>query len=106
VIHCFSEDLEFARRALDLNFMLSFSGIATFKRTEAIQEVARWVPADSYLVETDSPYLAPVPKRGKKNEPAFLVHTAERIAVLRGESLAEVAAKTAANTRRLFRWPE
>ncbi len=104
VIHCFSEDLTFARRALNLNFVLSFSGIATFKRAEAIQEVARWVPADSYLIETDSPYLAPVPKRGKKNEPAFLVHTAQHIAQLRGEPVEEVAAKTSENARRLFRW--
>lgn len=102
VIHCFSEDLEFARRALDLGFVLSFSGIVTFKRAEAIQEVARWVSADSYLVETDSPYLAPVPKRGKQNEPAFLLHTAAFVAELRGQTLAQVAAETTQNARRLF----
>jgi TatD DNase family protein len=102
VIHCFSEDLAFARRALDLGFMLSFSGIVTFKRAEAIQEVARWVSADSYLVETDSPYLAPVPKRGKPNEPAFLLHTATFVAELRGQSLDQVAAETTQNALRLF----
>ncbi len=102
VIHCFSEDLEFARSALDLGFLLSFSGITTFKRTEAIQAVARWVPADMYLIETDSPYLAPVPKRGKKNEPAYLVHTAQFVADLRGESFAEVAGRTSENASRLF----
>jgi TatD DNase family protein len=102
VIHCFSEDLAFARRALDLGFMLSFSGIATFKRAEAVREVARWVSADSYLIETDSPYLAPVPKRGKKNEPAFLVHTAQCIAELRQKTFAEVAAETTQNALGLF----
>lgn len=102
VIHCFSEDVAFARRVLDLGFMVSFSGIVTFKRAEAIQEVARWVGADSYLVETDSPYLAPVPKRGKPNEPAFLVHTAAFVAQLRGQSLDQVAADTTRNARRLF----
>lgn len=102
VIHCFSEDMAFARRALDLGFMLSFSGIVTFKRAEAIQEVARWVSADSYLVETDSPYLAPVPKRGKPNEPAFLLHTAAFVAELRGQSLDQVAAETTQNALRLF----
>jgi len=102
VIHCFSEDLAFARRALDLGFVLSFSGIVTFKRAEAIQEVARWVSADSYLVETDSPYLAPIPKRGKQNEPAFLLHTAAFVAELRGQSLGQVASETTQNALRLF----
>jgi len=102
VIHCFSEDMAFARRALDLGFLLSFSGIVTFKSAEAIREVARWVSTDSYLIETDSPYLAPVPKRGKPNEPAFLLHTAAFVAELRGQSLAQVAAETTRNTQRLF----
>lgn len=102
VIHCFSEDLDFARRALDLGFLISFSGIVTFKRAEQIQEVARWVADDQYLVETDSPYLAPVPKRGKKNEPAYLVHTARFIAELRSQPLERVAQNTRDNTARLF----
>ncbi len=84
VIHCFSEDRYFARRALDLGFDLSFSGIVTFKSAGVIQDVARWAPEDRVLVETDSPYLAPVPKRGRPNEPAYVVHTAAKLAELRG----------------------
>src|SRR5690606_11481657 len=86
IIHCFSEDRRFAERALDLDFDVSFSGIVTFKNAAAIQEVARWAPADRILVETDSPYLAPIPLRGKKNEPAHVVHTAAFVAALRGVS--------------------
>lgn len=102
VIHCFSEDIHFARRALDLGFLLSFSGILTFKRAEAIQQTARWAAADSILIETDSPYLAPVPKRGKKNEPAYLRHTAEFLARLRNQSIEQVAEFTSENATRLF----
>jgi TatD DNase family protein len=103
VIHCFSEDRAFAARALDLGFDLSFSGIVTFKSARAIQEVAAWAPPERILVETDSPYLAPIPMRGKRCEPAFVVHTARRMAELRGESVDEVARRTSDNARRRFR---
>jgi TatD DNase family protein len=103
VIHCFSEDKAFATRALDLGFYVSFSGIVTFKRSVPIQEVAAWAPADRILVETDSPYLAPVPFRGKPCEPAYIVHTAKRVAELRGMNLADLAEATTRNAERLFR---
>jgi TatD DNase family protein len=102
VIHCFSEDRAFAERALDLGFDLSFSGIVTFKTAQAIKDVAAWAPGDRILVETDSPYLAPVPFRGKKCEPAHVVHTARHVAELRKESFDDLAAKTTANARRRF----
>jgi TatD DNase family protein len=100
IIHCFSEDKAFAARALDLEFDLSFSGIVTFKRSTAIQEVAAWAPSDRILVETDSPYLAPVPVRGKRCEPAFVLHTARFVAALRGVSLEELARTTSENAAR------
>jgi TatD DNase family protein len=103
IIHCFSEDRPFAERALALDFDLSFSGIVTFKTARAIQDVAAWAPADRILVETDSPYLAPVPFRGKSCEPAHVVHTARHVAELRGETFAEVAARTSENARRRLR---
>jgi TatD DNase family protein len=102
VIHCFSEDREFAGRALDLGFDLSFSGIVTFKNAVSVQDVARYAPADRILVETDSPYLAPVPKRGKRNEPAYVVHTLVRVAELRGIDVAELRRITTENARRRF----
>jgi TatD DNase family protein len=102
IIHCFSEDRPFAARALDLGFDVSFSGIVTFKSATAVQDVAAWAPLDRILVETDSPYLAPVPLRGKKCEPAYLVHTAHRVAALRGMPPEELAAATLANTERRF----
>jgi TatD DNase family protein len=102
VIHCFSEDRGFAARALDLGFDLSFSGIVTFKSARAIQEVAAWAPLERILLETDSPYLAPVPVRGKPCEPSLLVHTAARVAELRGLPLTDLARHTVANTRRRF----
>ncbi len=105
VIHCFSEDWDFARRALDLGFYLSFSGIVTFKSARSVQDVARKVPADRYLVETDAPYLAPVPHRGQSNRPAWVRHVAEFVAGLRGEPLETVAAQTTANFSRLFGIP-
>ncbi|MEO8902421.1 MAG: TatD family hydrolase [Polyangiaceae bacterium] len=105
VIHCFSEDRAFAARALDLGFYLSFSGIVTFKTARAIQEVAAWAPADRVLVETDSPSLAPVPLRGKRCEPAFVVHTGKYVAQLRGVEEAHLAALTTENARRCFRVP-
>jgi TatD DNase family protein len=103
VIHCFSEDRAFADKALDLGFDLSFSGIVTFKSAKAIQEVAAWAPLDRVLVETDSPYLAPIPLRGKPCEPAYVVHTARQVAALRGLDLPTLAAATHANTERRFR---
>ncbi len=100
IIHCFSEDLAFAKKALDLGFDLSFSGIVTFKNARAIQEVAAWAPADRILVETDSPYLAPVPFRGKPCEPAMTVHTARRVAELRSVPFEEVRRVTTENAVR------
>ena len=105
VIHCFSEDRAFATRALDLGFYLSFSGIVTFKSARAIQDVAAWAPADRVLVETDSPYLSPVPLRGQRCEPAFVVHTGKFVAALRGLDEAHFAALTTDNARRCFRVP-
>ena len=102
IIHCFSEDKAFAERALDLGFDISFSGIVTFKSAKSIHEVAAWAPADRILVETDSPYLAPVPMRGKPCEPAYVLHTAKRIAELRGESLETIARQTTENAARRF----
>jgi len=105
IIHCFSEDRAFARRALDLDFDVSFSGIVTFKSAKSIQDVARWAPPDRILVETDAPYLAPVPLRGKRNEPANVVHTARYVADLRGEALEDFAARTVAATIKRLRLP-
>lgn len=102
VIHCFSEDLAFAREALDLGFYLSFSGIVTFKTAQAIQEVAAKAPLERVLVETDAPYLAPVPFRGRRCEPSHVVHTAAFVAALRGLDAEALAAATTANACRLF----
>ncbi|MCG8996178.1 TatD family hydrolase [Laribacter hongkongensis] len=103
VMHCFTENWDVARAALDLGFYLSFSGILTFKNARQVQEVAAKAPLDRILVETDSPYLAPVPYRGKQNEPAYTRFVAEYLAILRGLSYDEVAAMTTANFFRLFR---
>lgn len=103
VIHCFSGDAASARRFLDLGFHISFSGIVTFKTADALRDAARVVPADRLLIETDAPFLAPVPWRGRRNEPALVVQTAAALAEVRGEPLADVAQTTAANTRRVFR---
>ena len=105
VIHCFTGGPDLARRALALGFCISFSGIVAFPRAEGIQEVARTVPRDRLLVETDAPFLAPPPHRGKRNEPAFVVEVARMIAALRGETLEEVARAAAENYRRLLRRP-
>ena len=102
IIHCFSEDRAFAARALELGFYLSFSGILTFKNARAVHDVAAWAPEDRLLVETDSPYLSPVPLRGKKCEPAFVVHTANRLAELRGADRARIEAVTTENAARVF----
>lgn len=104
VIHCFTEDKAFAEAALDLGFYLSFSGIVTFRNAEAIREVAAWAPADRILVETDAPYLAPVPHRGRRNEPAYVVHVAEAVARLRGVSPEALAERTTRNLEDLCGW--
>jgi TatD DNase family protein len=102
VLHCFTEDWDMARQGLDLGFYVSFSGIVTFKNAADLREVARRVPLDRLLIETDSPYLAPVPYRGKPNEPRHVAHVAACIAALRGLSVEELASVTAANYFRLF----
>jgi len=103
VMHCFTEDWSTAKKALDLNFYISFSGIVTFKNAAILQEVAKQVPLDRILIETDSPYLAPNPHRGKPNEPAYVKHTAEYIANLRHISLSEFAEQTTENFFTLFK---
>jgi TatD DNase family protein len=103
VMHCFTGDWEMAQRAMELDFYISFSGIVTFKSAQVLQEVARKMPADRMLVETDCPYLAPVPHRGKPNQPAFVRHVAEYIAELRGETYGHVAAVTTNNFMTLFK---
>lgn len=102
VIHCFTEDYDTAARCLDLGFYISFSGILTFRNAEMLREVARRVPLDRILVETDSPYLAPVPHRGKPNQPALVRHVAEKVAELKQISLEEVVQATGENFFRLF----
>jgi len=102
VLHCFTEDWDMARAALDMGFYISLSGIVTFRNAEALREVARQVPADRLLVETDSPYLAPVPHRGKPNLPEYVREVADYLAVLRGVSSETLAEQTTANFKRLF----
>ncbi|WNL43734.1 TatD family hydrolase [Halomonas sp. PAMB 3264] len=103
VLHCFTEDIEMAREAIRLGFYISLSGIVTFASAKSLRELARVLPLDRLLIETDSPYLAPVPHRGKPNEPAWVVEVAECIAAERGISVDEVAMQTTANFYRLFR---
>ena len=102
VIHCFTSGPELAEKALELDFYISFSGIVTFKKADELRTIARALPLDRILVETDAPYLAPVPLRGKRNEPAFVVHTATLLAELRGMNAAAFAAQTTENFFRLF----
>lgn len=102
VMHCFTEDWEMAQKALDCGFYISFSGIVTFKSAKELQEVAKKVPMDKFLIETDCPYLAPVPYRGKMNQPAYVKHVAEFIAQLRDISFDEVAKASTENYQRLF----
>jgi TatD DNase family protein len=102
VIHCFTEDWEFAQKALDLNFYISFSGIVTFNSAKEIKEVAKKVPADRFLIETDSPYLAPVPFRGRPNYPTYVRYVAEQIAELRGTSVNKIADLSTENFHVLF----
>lgn len=103
VFHCFSGDVALARRALDLGFLVSFSGIVTFPKSESIREAATYVPADRLLMETDSPYLAPVPRRGGRNEPAWVTHVASRLSALRGVPVGSIVAQVIENYRGLFR---
>lgn len=103
IIHCFTEDWAFAKKALDLNFYISFSGIVTFNSAKEIQEVAKKVPADRFLIETDSPYLAPVPFRGRPNYPTYVRYVAEQLALLRGTARDEIARLSTENFYRLFK---
>ena len=105
VIHCFSETKNEAKKFLDLGAYISFSGIVTFKKSLAIQEAVKYVPLDRILIETDSPYLAPVPHRGKRNEPAYVNHTLEFISALKGVSKDVVAKASFKNTQDLFNLP-
>ena len=102
VLHCFTGSAELARKGLDLGFYVSLSGIVTFKNAGNLQDTAKWLPKDQMLVETDAPFLAPVPHRGRKCEPAFVADTAAFVADLRGEALEELAANTTANFFRLL----
>jgi TatD DNase family protein len=103
VMHCFVDDWAIAQKAMDLNFYISFSGIVTFRNAREVQEVAKRVPLDRLLVETDSPYLAPVPHRGKDNQPAYVRYVAEYIAGLKGIPLSELTEATTENFFRLFK---
>ncbi len=106
VLHCYTGTLEFARRALDAGFMLSFSGILTFKRSDELRDVARALPLDRLMVETDAPFLAPQARRGRRNEPAFVPFVGETLAELHGVPLPEVARITSENARKFFRLPD
>lgn len=102
ILHCFTETWEMAEQAIDLGFYISFSGIVTFKNAAALREVAALVPDDKLLIETDAPYLAPVPHRGKENQPAYVVEVAKHIASIRGQSVEEIAKLSTDNFNRLF----
>ena len=102
VIHCFSEDEAFARAAMDLDFDISLSGIVTFKKAEAVRAAARVIPLDRLMIETDSPYLAPTPMRGRPNEPSYLAHTVRQLAELRGDDEDAVRARTTETATRRF----
>ncbi|MCD8566287.1 MAG: TatD family hydrolase [Burkholderiaceae bacterium] len=103
VMHCFTESWEMAQQSMELGFYVSFSGIVTFKNARDLQETATKMPMDRLLIETDSPYLAPVPHRGKRNDPSFVIHVAEKIAELKGLSVEQVAEQSTENFFRLFR---
>lgn len=103
VMHCFSESLDVAYQAIEMNFYISFSGIVTFKNADALREVAQKIPLDKMLIETDSPYLAPVPFRGKQNHPALVKHVAQTIAEVRGVSFKEIAEITTHNFYQCFK---
>ncbi|HKY62071.1 MAG TPA: TatD family hydrolase, partial [bacterium] len=102
VFHCFSGDYEFGKRVIEENFHVSFTGIVTFKKAEETQDAAKRLPLERMLIETDSPFLTPIPFRGKRNEPAYVRYVAEKIAELKGLSVEEVAERTSANATQLF----
>ena len=103
ILHCFTESWEMAEKAIAMGFYISFSGIVTFKNASALREVAKQVPNDRILIETDAPYLAPVPHRGKQNQPAYVVEVARHLASIRGQSVEEIAQITTDNFNRLFK---
>jgi TatD DNase family protein len=102
VFHCFTGDVAMARRAIEIDFYVSFAGIVTFPKADELRDVARIVPAERVLIETDSPYLAPVPHRGKRNEPSFVARVLATLATVRGEDVAALESQVTANFRRLF----
>ncbi len=102
MFHCFTESMEVAKAALDIGYYISFSGILTFKNAQDLRDVAAYIPLDRMLIETDSPYLAPVPYRGKTNNPSYVPYVAQQVAQLRGISAEEVGRITSANFDRLF----
>lgn len=102
VIHCFTESQQFAEQAMDLGFMISISGIVTFKNADALRDIAKTIPDDRLLIETDSPYLAPIPHRGKQNQPAYVSHVAETLAEIRNTSVEHIAEISRNNFYRLF----
>jgi TatD DNase family protein len=103
ILHCFTGTLDHAKRGLDLGFHLSFAGNSTYRKTQHLRDIAKEIPLDRILIETDSPYLAPQPYRGKRNEPAYVAEVAKTLAAVRNLPPEEFAAATAANFRRLFR---
>jgi TatD DNase family protein len=105
VLHCFSSTLEHAQRGVEMGFMVSFTGNITYPKAQAIRDVAKALPLSNILIETDSPYLAPQPLRGKRNEPAYVVEVAKALANVRDLDLQETAARTTENFRRFFRLP-
>jgi len=106
VFHCFSGDYDMAKRCLDMGFYISIPGTVTFENSARLQEVTRLIPLDGLLLETDAPYLSPHPHRGKRNESAYIVHTAERVAEIKGLSLKEVGSMTSQNAKVLFNLPQ
>jgi len=106
ILHCFTGTMDHARRGLDLGFMISFAGNITFPKAQNIRDAAQFVPLDRMLIETDSPYLAPIPHRGQRNEPSFVIETARQIGQLRGISTEEVGQRTAGNFFRFFKLAE
>ncbi len=102
ILHCFTESWQMAEQAIAMGFYISFSGIVTFKNATDLREVAKKVPSDRFLIETDAPYLAPVPHRGKQNQPAYVVEVAKHLASIRGTSVAEIARQSSENFHRLF----
>jgi TatD DNase family protein len=103
VVHCFTSDIETARAVLDLGFYIGFTGIITFPKSQDLREVVKFVPTERLLIETDAPYCAPVPHRGKRNEPAFVQYVAEKVAEVKGTLVEKVAQATTQNAKRLFR---